>query len=738
VVLDHASTDNSRAIINHIAGEQPGKVFVLRENNTAWDEMQHRQRLLKTARSVGATHIAMIDADEALSAPIAAHIRQAILNLPDKTVLQVPWIILRGSLNRYHLNGIWGDRWVSMAFKDSPSLRWEGDTFHHREPFGTEHAIRFAGHEHGGILHLWGVSERRLRAKHALYKITERTRWPEKSIREIESAYNFWKGPTQPGEAPWEFGNVPAEWWAGYDTSMITECGEVPWQEAECVRLLDEYGEKRFVGLDLFGLGTPADLLKGHGIGTLGPRIVFSLCHATARFPQWKDAAAAWLAKCDHPENVEYLLGIHSNDIHRMGVNMLPRFGHNRIVVNNARSCSVDNWNAAANQAKGQILLNIADDWFPCEQWDTKLLELIPDLNAEVAVDVDTGSSGYPNAHHLLPFSIITRPYLERLKSQYGYDGFFYPEYTSMYSDEEFTWLAKRDGVVVSAWQHLFEHRHPVHGKGQMDDVYRKQNAPEHYAAGKKLMERRLKEFGIALVQPLPPRLKLLICAPGETFSRLWVAHWTILITTLEKTFEMDGAGQAGVGSLFSYSTNVYVTRSSMLEEILKTPLKPDLVLWLDDDNLVSPQHVYQLAQDLIDNPELDAVAGWCFLERGGGTCISAGSFDETEQIEFLTHDKLMAAPQDVQPIEGTGFPLILMRYRLLEKVGATAFYPRFSENYRWGFSGEDIGFCLAAREAGAKLAVDRRVEVPHLKWGQFRPQVSTPSQGNSQQEKTA
>ena len=71
----------------------------------------------------------------------------------------------------------------------------------------------------------------------------------QKSIREIEAAYNFWKGPTQPGEAPWEFGNVPAEWWAGYDTSMITECGEVPWQEAECVRLLDEYGEKRFAGL---------------------------------------------------------------------------------------------------------------------------------------------------------------------------------------------------------------------------------------------------------------------------------------------------------------------------------------------------------------------------------------------------------------------------------------------------------------------------------------------------------
>ena len=175
-----------------------------------------------------------------------------------------------------------------------------------------------------------------------------------------------------------------------------------------------------------------------------------------------------------------------------------------------------------------------------------------------------------------------------------------------------------------------------------------------------------------------------------------------------------------------------------MLKELIKSPVKPDLVLWLDDDNLVTPAQVYQLAQDLAEQPDLDAVAGWCFLEKQDAVCISAGHFDATDQIEFMTYDKLIAGKDDVQQIGGTGFPVILMRYRLLEKVGLTGFYPRFSEHYRWGFSGEDISFCLAAREAGSKLAVDRRIEVPHLKLGQFRPQVSTPSQGNSQQEKSA
>ena len=743
VVLDHACTDNSLAIIHRISAEQPGKVQIIHESNPAWDEMRHRQMLLEAARGMGATHIAMIDADEALSAPIAAHIRQAIFNLPDKTVLQVPWIILRGSLRRFHKNGIWGDRWVSMAFKDSPGLRWEGDTFHHREPFGTEHAIRFAGHEHGGILHLWGVSERRLRAKHALYKMTERIRWPEKTPREINLAYNFWRGPTQANEPPWEFGNVPEEWWAGYDLSAIRECGDVPWQEVECATFTAQYGQERFAGLDLFGLDKiymfeEGPLLKIITRTSPGPKIIFSLCHATARFPQWRIAANKWFETADHPERIEYLLAIHKDNARDVSPVELPHFAEHKIVVNHKRSCSVDNWNSATDFAQGQILLNIADDWFPCEHWDTKLLELIPDLSAEVAVDVDTGSTGYPNAHDLLPFSIITRPYLERLKSQYGYDGFFYPEYTSMYSDEEFTWIARRDGVVLPAWQHFFEHRHPVHGKALMDDVYRKQNAPEHYAAGKKLMDRRLKEFGISLVQALPPRPKLAICAPGEWFSKEWVGHWTALITTLDKIFDMDaGTHKRGVGPIFSYSTNVYVTRAGMLGELLESPHKPDYVLWLDDDNLVAPHLAIQLVQDLIDNSELDAVAGWCFLERAG-LCTSVGMLDPAGQIQFMTHADLMDAPQDVQVIDGTGFPLIVMRYSLLEKVGPTAFHPRFSEYFRWGFSGEDVSFCLRAREVGAKIAVDRRVEVPHMKWGQFRPQISTPSQGNSPQEKTA
>ena len=719
VVLDHASTDESKAIIRRIAAENPGRVFLMHEFGRAWDEMRHRQSMLEQARKLGATHIALVDADEVLSATLVPKIRLAIESLPAKSMLQLPWIELRGSLHRFHSNGMWSDRWVSMAFKDSPDLRWEGDQFHHREVFGIQNVGRFSNHSEGGLLHLWGVSERRLRAKHAFYKMTERIRWPEKKVEQIEQYYNFWRMVDG-----FEFANVPPEWWQGFDLSLVRESPdwyEILWQEEECQKFAAQYGLDYFKGLDLFGVLNPR---------SAPPKI--SLCHATARFPSWRIAANDWLRKADHPENVEYILAIHEADRREVHQVELPAFAQASILLNSARSCSVDNWNAAAREATGQILINVADDWFPCEHWDTKLLEMLPDPNAGAAIDVDTGSH-----HNLIPFSIITRPYLERLKTQYGYDGFFFPEYTSMYSDEEFTWLARRDGVVIPAWQLYFEHRHPVHGKAEMDDVYRKQNAPEHYAEGKKLMDRRLKEFGISLVQALPPRKKLLICAPGETFSSLWVNHWTALVTTLEKYFDMDGDGNRGAGVMFGYSTNVYVTRSSMLDEILASPVKPDYVLWLDDDNLCTPQMALQLVQDLENDPELDAVVGWCFLEREEGPCISAGHFNAYDKIEFMTHKRLFAASGPVQAIDGTGFPLILMRYRLIEKVGATAFYPRFSEHYRWGFSGEDISFCLAAREAGAKLAVDRRIEVPHLKLGQYRPAItSTPLAGNSQQEK--
>src|SRR5690348_12957855 len=68
VVFLHACTDRSFEIVREIR-EEAGvdRVALSVYSNPIWNEMLHRQWMLLQARDHGATHIAIIDADEILT-----------------------------------------------------------------------------------------------------------------------------------------------------------------------------------------------------------------------------------------------------------------------------------------------------------------------------------------------------------------------------------------------------------------------------------------------------------------------------------------------------------------------------------------------------------------------------------------------------------------------------------------------------------------------------------------------
>jgi len=257
VAYDHASQDRTPAILAEVAAEFPGRVHVVRNENPSWDEMQHRQAMLEKARSLGATHIVILDADELLTGNLLGLIRQLIEDTPSEKILQIPLYNLRWSVHCYHLTGIWGNRTVSLAFRDSSSLSWQGEQFHHREPFGILGVPRRPlSQEFGGILHFWGVSERRLIAKHALYKMTERIRWPQKLLPTIDQYYNqaIYADCTLGKSGPWTFAQTPVEWLKPYEGLMqYFHPDAKPWQVGEVIRMLAVEGAAKFQGLDLFG-----------------------------------------------------------------------------------------------------------------------------------------------------------------------------------------------------------------------------------------------------------------------------------------------------------------------------------------------------------------------------------------------------------------------------------------------------------------------------------------------------
>lgn len=283
ICADHCSTDDSRAIMNQIAAET-GCVTIRDDREEGWREMEQRQMLLDTARGTGATHVAIVDADEFITANLVVPpseirnapgrwesktvIRTEMDRLPRGALLELPGYNLResttappGAAVEYHLNGVWGNRWFATAFQDSAALHWAGDRFHHREPMGCGwNRVRPIQQGQGGTLHLWGASERRLRAKHALYRITERLRWPNKTAQAIEYDYEPATNPyslmaQKMGIAvPWTFAQVPPEWIAPYsDLMQYLDIDADPWQEKEVLTLLMIHRREKFNGLDLLG-----------------------------------------------------------------------------------------------------------------------------------------------------------------------------------------------------------------------------------------------------------------------------------------------------------------------------------------------------------------------------------------------------------------------------------------------------------------------------------------------------
>ena len=81
-----------------------------------------------------------------------------------------------------------------------------------------------------------------------------------------------------------------------------------------------------------------------------------------------------------------------------------------------------------------------------------------------------------------------------RARARYERQGgeMFHAGYASVFSDNEFSHRAFKDGVVIDKRSELvFDHHHPAFGKGKMDATYQHTNAADRYKAGEALFKAR-------------------------------------------------------------------------------------------------------------------------------------------------------------------------------------------------------------------------------------------------------
>lgn len=185
---------------------------------------------------------------------------------------------------------------------------------------------------------------------------------------------------------------------------------------------------------------------------------VFSLAYTSCRANEIQRVVNEWRRTASGQHAIEVVFCVDGNN--PTCITAAQGVANARVVIQGEAPFNcVRGWNLAAANTTGKVIIAVADDFRPCQDWDCKLFDLRPGwVDGEYAVHTEDGY-----VHNIMVLGIITRKRYER----FGY--FFYPQYESLFSDTELTETAYRDGVVIQAKHILFEHCHPDCGKRPRD-----------------------------------------------------------------------------------------------------------------------------------------------------------------------------------------------------------------------------------------------------------------------------
>lgn len=258
----HECTDASPEIADQIKIENPGRVSVIDLAPGRYNENIHREQMLEEARKHGATHLGVIDADELITGNMIGAIRRVVEETPGHCRLHIPGANMR-TMTHMHKGGLWGTAFPLFSLRVTPELTWVDGGDH---PIHTSRGPRtelqpwfpIPKHSDGGMFHLQFVDDRRLKAKHAMYKCMDTIFWPHlKTTEQIDRQYNIAPYDSEvPLDNPqFNLTEVPYDWWEPYkDLMQNLKLGKEPWQEQQVRDWVAEYGKRKFEGLYLFGI----------------------------------------------------------------------------------------------------------------------------------------------------------------------------------------------------------------------------------------------------------------------------------------------------------------------------------------------------------------------------------------------------------------------------------------------------------------------------------------------------
>ena len=241
-------------------------------------------------------------------------------------------------------------------------------------------------------------------------------------------------------------------------------------------------------------------------------------------------------------------------------------------------------------------------------------------------------------------------------------------------------------------------------------------------AAAKAKKEAKAPEWDYDRAKRMIAGKTVVFCLPGRGVSYTFLKNFVTLCFDLVQA-------KASIQISQDYSSMVNFARCKCLgANVLRGPdqlpwdgkLKYDYQLWIDSDIVFNVEKFYQLV--LMDEK---IASGWYCTEDGRTTSV-AHWLDEDDfkgNGGVMNHETLDSIAKRKKPftVDYAGFGWLLIKHGVFEdsQMPYPWFAPKmqiFESGAVQDMCGEDVSFCLDAKEAGFRIMCDPRIRVGHEK----------------------
>ena len=240
-------------------------------------------------------------------------------------------------------------------------------------------------------------------------------------------------------------------------------------------------------------------------------------------------------------------------------------------------------------------------------------------------------------------------------------------------------------------------------------------------------------EWDIAAVKERWKGKTIVFCLPGRGCSYIFLKNF------VQMCFDMVQNGMS-IQISQDYSSMVNFARCKCLgANVLRGPnqipwdgkLKYDYQLWIDSDIVFDTNKFWQLADlampadDAEGNPvpEKEITAGWYATEDGKTTSVAHWLVEDDFRTNggVMNHEMVDGISKRKKPftVDYTGFGWVLIKHGVFENLEYPWFAPKmqvFESGNVQDMCGEDVSFCLDAKDKGYEIWCDPRIRVGHEK----------------------